>query len=139
MRRVAVALLFVVFIVAAFVGYRIYKDYAQSEECIEDVLHLIRQIQDMRGEKGTDSLEHMYRVRQHVIDARRILSPWMTDPQPDRRRIAQAADGALTELERANNLYSEISRDRGTEEQFAEFKVKLDSGRWRLFDISAAI
>ena len=139
MRQLSAALLFVVLIVAAFVGYRIYRDYAQSEECIEDVLHLIRQVKDMRDEKGTDSLEQMYRVQQHAIDARRLLSPWMTDPQPDRRRIAKAADGALTELERASKLFLEISRGHGTEEELAEFKVKLDSGRWRLFDISAAI
>ena len=139
MRRVGIALLFVVLASAAFVGYRAYNNYARSEECVEDILHLIRVLYDARGAKTDQNIEYAYRVQQHTIDARRLLSPWMTDTHPDRRRIAEAANGALTEFERAANLFLEISRGGATDEQLAEFKVKLDSGRWRLVDISAAI
>jgi hypothetical protein len=143
MRRVALAIsLFVLLASAAFVGYRVYNNYTRSEECVEDSLHLIRELYDAGEPQKSDQvvIESAYRFQQYTIDARRLLSPWMTDTHPDRRRIAEAANGALTEFEHAADLFLEISRGGGaTEEQFAEFKVKLDSGRRRIIEIAAAI
>jgi hypothetical protein len=140
MRRVALAIsLFVVLASAAFAGYRVYNNYTRSEECLEDSLHLIRELYDARGLKSDQNMEDAYRVQQHAIDARRLLSPWMTDTHPERRRIAETANGAVTEFEHAADLFLQINRGGATDEQLAEFKVKLDSGRWRLLEISAAI
>ena len=125
MRRVAPAIsLFVILASAAFSGYRIHNNHARSEECIEDVLYLIRVLYDVRNKDSDQPLEDAYRVQQHIIDARRLLSPWMADTQPDRHRIAEAANGALTEFERAADLFLEITRNSGRYEQLAEFKVK---------------
>jgi len=127
-----------VLVLVAFVGYRMHDNYARSEECLEDVLHLIRELQDLRKENSDQPSEYAYRVQQHVSDARRLLSPWIADSQPDRHRIVEAANGALTEFERAADLCMKLNHDGGSE-QLAEFRVKVDSSRERLAEISATI
>lgn len=139
MRRIfLVACVLGVIAFCSVLGYRAYDNYRRSEQCVEDTLHLIRELYDIRGGTSEQPFEDAYRFHQHVVDARRLLSPWSSDSQPDRHRIAEAAEGALSEFERAAHLYMQLNH-RSDKEALAEFTVKIDSGRQRLAEIAAAI
>jgi len=100
-------------------------------------LHFIRELYDIRGDSSDKPFIGEYRFQQHVEDARRLLSPWLSDRQSDRRRIVEAASGALSEYERAAQLFMQISHG-GDEELLAEFKVKIDLGRERILEVGVA-
>ncbi len=127
-----------VLLVGAFFAYRTYDNYRRSEDCIENTLHFIRELYDIRSGTSDEPFVDAYRFQQHVTDARRLIAPWLSEPQPDRRRIVEAAAGALSEYERATQLYMQLNH-RADKEVLAEFTVKIDSGRQRLAEIAAAI
>jgi hypothetical protein len=138
-RRILLIAITVALIAAgALFGYRAYDNYNRSEECVEDTLHFIHELYEIRSGTNEQPFVDAYRFQQHVIDARRLLSPWLSDSQSDRHRIAEAAEGALSEFERAANLYLQLNHG-ADKEALAEFTVKADSGRQRLAEIAAAI
>jgi hypothetical protein len=122
----------------AFFAYRTYDNYRRSEDCVEDTLHFIRELYDIRNATSNEPFVDAYRFQQHVTDARRLISPWLSDPQPDRHRIMEAASGALSEYDRAAQLYMQLNH-RADKEILAEFTVKIDSARQRLAEVAAAI
>ena len=124
--------------IAATFGYRTYRDYAQSEQCLEDTVRFVRELYDIRKATADEPSVGAYRFQQHVTDARRHLSPWFSDPQPERRRIIETASGALFEFEGAAQLYMQLQH-RADKETVAEFTVKIDSGRQRLAEVAAAV
>jgi hypothetical protein len=123
--------------VAALFGWQQYQSYQRSEQCVEDVLHAVHELYEVRSHSKDPPFEDAYYIQQHITDARRLLSIWISDGQSDRRQIAQAAQDAVTEFERAAQLFMEISRGSGDDEKLAEFKVKVESARSRLIDLAA--
>ena len=123
--------------VGAVLGYRTYDSYRRSEACVEDTLHFMRELYDVRSATSDQPFVDAYQFQQHVTDARRLISPWLSDSQPDRHRVIDAASGALSEYERAAQLFMQLNH-RADKEMLAEFTVKIDSGRQRLAEVAAA-
>jgi hypothetical protein len=118
-------------------AYRTHDNYRRSEECVSDTLDFIRELYDIKGTASDEPFLNAYRFQEHVTEARRLLSRWVSDPQSDRHRIVEAASGALSEYERAAQLYMQLNH-RADKELLAEFTVKIDSGRQRLAEVAAA-
>src|SRR5450755_4349926 len=108
-----------------------------SEQLVQDVLHIVRNVADIRTEVE-DGFEGAYKFEQFVSDAKRRIDPWLSDTHVERRAITDSVQNMLGDLESASRIYLAIHKS-GSEEQLAQFKVKLDSGRMKTIDLAATI
>lgn len=121
----------------ALVSWQQYQNHRQSEEFVEDVVSAVYELhQTRRQPSDTPRLENGYQLQQHVADARRLLSPWISDTHSGRRKIARAMQDSVTEYERAAELFLQIARGSNDEEKLAEFTVKVNSARSRLMELT---
>jgi hypothetical protein len=115
-----------------------HNQKAKSERLVHDTVQIIREVANIEREATKEGFEGAYQFQQLVTDAQHRLQPWLSEHDPQRRRIIEAARDMLSDLDEASKLYLTIQKG-SNEEQLARFKVKLESGRKKTIDVTTTI